>query len=142
MLSRFIERARAIDKNAIVERVLSKHTDELVALQQKRLHSGLNTDQSIIQPFYSDSWGKVRRKAGKQTSFVDTDYSGKHFSKMFAKVGATETTFGSDTKVADYLVGMFSEKLYGLSDEDMNTLLTKQGIRNEILAEYKKALLN
>lgn len=142
MLGRFISKAKAIDKNAIVERVLSRHSDVLIALQQKRLHSGLDTDGRLIQSGYSYSWGRKRIKAGKQVSFVDTDFTGDHFSKMFAKVGTKETELGSDTKVADYLVAMFTEKIYGLSSEDMNTLMVEHGIRDELIKEYKLSLLN
>ena len=140
MLTEFLNAAKTIDVTEIVRRVLSRHTDELVALQKARLHSGVKTDNEAL-PGYSDGWTYKRRKAGKQTSVKDLDYTGGHYKDMFAKVLKDYTEMGSEDFKQDILVHNWGIDIYGLSNDEMDYLLWDVGLALEMATEYGMELL-
>lgn len=142
MLTAFINEAVAIDMNSIVGRVLSRHTDELVALQQARLHRGERTDGEPLPLPYSSPYQKVRAKHGKGISIKDLDLTGGHYSGMYADVKKQFTEMGSNDWKEAILENNWGEEIYGLSDDDIDHILWGLGWAYEIIEEYKFELFN
>jgi hypothetical protein len=135
MLESFVDTARTIRMDTIMARVLSRHTDEMVALQKKRIGSGKRVDGSSFTP-YTKPYLPVRRKFSRPTAPKDYNLSGDHYAGMFADVGGSFTQMGSDDWKELILESMEKDKLYGLTDDDISTLLWENGVADEFVQEY------
>jgi hypothetical protein len=87
----FIDRLKGLEYQAkkIGTEILFKRSSEIVKKNNAELIKGLNTQGKIIQRGYSPAYGKRRRKAGLQTSFVDLYFTGK-FQESSKGVKAVE----------------------------------------------------
>jgi hypothetical protein len=85
----FIKRWGELPKflNSKAGELLIKHEKEIIKLNNTQLLQGKNVQGKIMQRGYSPQYGKKRQKAGLQTAFVDTKFTGKyHDTKKGEKV--------------------------------------------------------
>ena len=76
----FVQRFRELPEhlNKIGSDLLMKHNNEIVPLANTQLMKGVNIHDETMQKGYSTQYGKRRKKAGLQTSFVDLKFTGKY----------------------------------------------------------------
>lgn len=140
MLDALINEANAIDFNLIAWRVLSRHTEELVALQKSRLHKGQATNGSLLPLPYSKSHASRRAKAGRPIGVKDLDFTGEHFSQMYTIVNREGSLMGSNDDKSIILESIYKklgQEIYGLSDEDIDYVLWELGWAYEMQEEYQ-----
>jgi hypothetical protein len=58
--------------------ILMKHNNDIVGLANQQLLKGVNVQGETMQKGYSTAYGKRRKKAGLQTSFVDLKFHGRY----------------------------------------------------------------
>ena len=107
--------------------LLMKHEREIVELNNAQLMEGKNADNKLMQKGYSPGYGKRRKKAGLQTSFVDLRFTGKYQDTRKGEKVKDGMNIVSGVDYEKYLRGNFP-KHSGLTDpnaEKVGELLMK-----------------
>ena len=117
----FVKRMNKLDNfvNKVAPELLLKNEKEIVDLNNAQLMAGKNTDSETMQRGYSTQYGKKRRKAGLQTSFVDLKFSGAYQDSRKGKKSSKGINIISDVDYEKYLRGNFPGHV-GLNKVDSN----------------------
>lgn len=127
-----------IDLYAICKRVLHRHEKDIEELNRSQLLEGKRSDGTILPP-YSAPYAKRKNKPLRPKTLKDT--GGFHegiFTTFFEKTFNIES---SDYK-SDILETVWGTKIFGLTKENKQKLLTDYGVKSDIIKEVKKALKN
>jgi hypothetical protein len=104
--------------------ILMKHNNDIVTLSNEQLMQGVNTKGETMQKGYSPAYGKKRKKAGLQTSFVDLKFSGTYqdSKKLVAYEYGVDIRSGADYEA--YLRGNFPDHV-GLTEPNAEVMSKK-----------------
>jgi len=118
--------------------LLMKHEKEILTKSKEQLLKGKNVNSEIMQRGYSTQYGKKRKKAGLQTSFVDLKFSGKYQDTKKGVKAKEGMNIISDVDYEKYLRGNFPDHVgldKGNSDE------VKKLLADEVAVLIKKFLV-
>lgn len=118
--------------------LLLKHQRQIVDLSTGQLMQGKNVKSDIMQKGYSTQYGKRRKKAGLQTSFVDLKFTGKYQDTKKGVKTKEGMNIISGVDYEKYLRGNFPDHV-GLTKE--NADIVAKIIEKEIAVLIKKYLI-
>jgi len=118
--------------------LLMKESGKIVELSNDQLQKGLNTEGRIMQRGYSPQYGKKRRKAGLQTSFVDLRFTGQYQDTKKLVKAKDGANIISDVDYEKYLRGNFPKHV-GLTEENADRI--SELLADEVAVLIKKYLL-
>lgn len=111
-------------------------TDDIISLNQQQLYSGRLADGSPVSPGYlDDPYFKSREAAQRYSDWKDQItpdeqrtpgvpnlfINGRFYQSWSIRASATKINFESSDPDAMNIEEKFSEKIYGLDDENMDT---------------------
>ena len=140
-LEQFNERIKGLLYHAkkVATEILFRKGQEAVKLNNAELMKGYNIEGKTIQKGYSAPYGKRRKKAGLQTSFVDLYFTGK-FQKSTKPVKVVEgLDMNSDADYEKYLRNNY-EGIRGLNAENAEKMANM--IADELAPIIKKYLVS
>lgn len=138
-IKEFAERMGKVEAEArkAAEKIILKYNNEVVSLQNRQLLKGKDIHGETMQNGYSPAYGKLRRKKGLQTSFVDLKFTGKYQrSKKLVKY-SYGVDIRSDADYEAHLRANFPDHV-GLNVENSEYIAEKMA--EELGNEMKKYL--
>jgi len=118
--------------------LLMKHEAEIVKMNNEQLLKGKNKLSETMQKGYSPAYGKKRKKAGLQTSFVDLKFSGAYQDSRKGVKVKDGINIQSSVDYEKYLRGNFPDHV-GLDKKNSDTI--KELLSKEVAVLTKKYLL-
>lgn len=139
-LSEFVKRFEGLEDylRSKAAEVLLKRETQIVDLSNKQLLQGINVQGKIMQKGYSTSYGKLRKRKGLQTSFVDLKFSGNYQkTKRLVADAQDNLDIISNADYEVYLRGNFPNHV-GLTEK--NAEIISNAIVDELAKLTKKYL--
>lgn len=123
-----------------VPEIAMKHETEIVKFSNEQLLQGSNIWDKVMQTGYSPQYGKLRRKKGLQTQYVDLKFSGKYqkTKKLVPDAQLEGLDIISDADYEQYLRTNFPDHV-GLNKKNADFISEK--LVKEIAVETKKYLV-
>lgn len=135
-IEELIKNLEEID-NAIDEAViflLRKKENKIIQMNVNQLMLGLYNDSTKITPPYAPSTVKRKKRKGQVFKHVTTREEGDHHGSIYVIFRNDEIELDAKDFKKQYLVRRYGEKLYGLTEENIDIL------RNEIKEELKEII--
>ena len=119
-------------------KILKENEQLVVDLQTGQHHAGVNKMGTKMQSGYSPQYGKRRKKAGLQTSFVDLHFTGKMHegSKVLPAKGGVDVR---SKEPYEYYVRANFPHAWGMTKPNAETLA--QLIADRLAKDIKKFLV-
>lgn len=134
-ISQAIEKLGRLDLAQALEKVLGQTEEQYEDLNRSQLLQGKLNDGSDLTPPYSVMWSEVRERHGLQIDHVDLKFTGNFYKGFTMKMEGETLQLGSDVEYEGSLSARYSEKIYGLSEENADTY--RELIRPLVIAEVK-----
>jgi hypothetical protein len=118
--------------DSLVRSSIKRHSKEIIKRNQEQLLKGedsegkLKTDEfNPYGSYKSKKWIEKRKAIGRQTNYVDLNFSGDFQKSMFVKFDALGFSLGLDAtdKKKDILIHHWGETILGLNDANFEWLL-------------------
>lgn len=103
-----------MQKVAIIESL----EDNMVEMERDRLFKGLDTDNELIEPFYTPFTVWMKKLNGDPYDRVTLYDTGAFQSAMYVSVFGDNVVFDSDDSKSGDLKEKYGEKIFGLTDEN------------------------
>lgn len=104
---------------------IKRNQKQIVKRNQDQLKKGLDANDEKLGNYKDKGWIAQRKRAGRQTGYVDLKFYGDFQASMFVKFDATSLSLGLDTtdKKKDILIHHWGEDILGLNDSNFDWLL-------------------
>lgn len=120
----------------IIETYKSTETKAAV-FNKTQLAEGKKSDGTQIGT-YSNMWANIRQSRGRQTEFVDLNFSGKHYDNLgFKKITEEYAELGSNISYESDITDRYGKDVYGLTQENTETYA-----KNSWLKEFAYQIKN
>lgn len=124
--------------DVVIDKALKATEQDYIALNESQMAKGkLNDGSDIIPTPYSPGYAKRRQKAGLQTGFIDLRFTGAFYKGFTVQRDLMKLNLGSNVAYEKYISGRYTEKIYGLTPENM--VKYREIIQPLILGELKAA---
>lgn len=114
-----IEKLQKIDVYSALVTAVEATKDQYAELNKEQMAEGRLSNSGEITPPYSAQYAAQRRKMNLQTDHVDLKRTGAFYGGYTASVSGTKIDLGSTVSYEKYLSGRYSEKIFGLTNENM-----------------------
>jgi hypothetical protein len=120
------------------EAVLAKASDIHGQLLRRIFNEGLATDGRPIGQYKDGSWKKRREAEGRQTGYVDLQFSGELFQSIDLGVDGNQLLIGfknDRNRIAGYLEENYGRAIFTVSESEIQEA-------SQVMADYISARLN
>ncbi len=123
----------------IVLDLVKDREKEVIAMNtDDQLFQGFNTDGEKITPPYSEGYVKQKKRSGNPYDRVTTRESGDYHDSFFITYDKDQFFIDADDFKKPFLFKMYSEKLHGLTIENIDKL--SEMIKEPLIEEVRKRL--
>lgn len=127
------------DREQILMNLVKDHNNEVLQMNVDQLFSGIDADGKAISPAYAASTIKAKKRKGDPYNRVTTRDEGNHHESIFSTYRSDEFELDAADPVKKYLVRKYGEKLYGLTEENIERLTNL--IKDEFFEIARKRIL-
>lgn len=139
-ISQAIDKLGRLDLTLALEKAFNQTEDQYEDLNRSQLAQGKLNDGSDLTPPYSVMYSEVRERAGLQIDHVDLKFTGNFYKGFTMKMEGETLQLGSDVEYEGSLSARYSERIYGLSEE--NADIFREVLRPVVMAEIKQQYYN
>lgn len=127
-------------KDEIIIDLVRDNEKAVLQMNVDQLYSGIDAEGKEISPAYKPSTVKRKRRKGDPYDRVTTRDEGDHHESIFAEYRNDEFELDAADFKKKYLVKKYGEHLYGLTEQNIDKLITL--IRDPFIEVARRKIFN
>tara|TARA_R110002020_G_scaffold166587_7_gene354702 strand:- start:229 stop:675 length:447 start_codon:yes stop_codon:yes gene_type:complete len=126
----------------IIKEIVKENANEIIDLNTKDqlYRDGVKNNDDKIKPPYSNPYKKLKKSLSQPTDRVTLRLTGKFHESFFVNIGNESFRIDAKDKKTKYLVKRYGEKIFGLTDDNVE-LFQELVVRPDLLKQLRKKII-